>query len=151
MKTKLVAAAIMVLLLNGCNKTEYNAHLRFDVSDEFETKAIINGLTESGIDIIWEEGDEISLDVNTYMDEMPKPLNTVEGKLVYQDGKWKTYQAKGSSFVEKESISISSPFLNSKVRIRFSCINDTFVAAWVRTIPFSEGVQTILVTLPFET
>lgn len=85
------------------------------------------------------------------------PLNTVDGKLVFQDGKWKTFEAKGSSFVEKESISVSSPFLGSKVRIRFLCNNgdirkpdaNTFTAEWVRVIPFSEGIQTIQVTLPF--
>ena len=150
-------AAVMVLLLGACNKLGYNAQLRFEVSDELETKAILNGHSESGADIIWEEGDVIILGIEIYQDEMRMPLNTVDGKLVYQDGKWKTFEAKGSSFVEKESISVSSPFLGSKVRIRFLCNNgdirkpdaNTFTAEWVRVIPFSEGLQTIQVTLPF--
>ena len=150
-------AAAMVLLLGACNKLGYNAQLKFEVSDELETKAILNGHSETGADITWEEGDVIILGIEIYQDEMRMPLNTVDGKLVFQDGKWKTFEAKGSSFVEKESISVSSPFLGSKVRIRFLCNNgnirkpdaNTFTAEWVRVIPFSEGLQTIQVTLPF--
>ncbi|MCR5017487.1 MAG: hypothetical protein K6A64_01665 [Bacteroidales bacterium] len=150
-------AAVMVLLLGACNKLGYNAQLKFEVSDELETKAILNGHSETGADITWEDGDVIILGIEIYQDEMRMPLNTVDGKLVYQDGKWRTFEAKGSSFVEKESISVSSPFLGSKVRIRFLCNNgdirkpdaNTFAAEWVRVIPFSEGIQTIQVTLPF--
>ena len=150
-------AAVMVLLLGACNKLGYNAQLKFEVSDELETKAILNGHSETGADITWEDGDVIILGIEIYQDEMRMPLNTVDGKLVYQDGKWRTFEAKGSSFVEKESISISSPFLGSKVRIRFLYNNgdirkpdaNTFAAEWVRVIPFSEGLQTIQVTLPF--
>lgn len=150
-------AAAMVLLFGACNKLGYNAQLKFEVSDELETKAILNGHSETGADITWEEGDVIILGIEIYQDEMRMPLNTVDGKLVFQDGKWKTFEAKGSSFVEKESISVSSPFLGSKVRIRFLCNNgdirkpdaNTFTAEWVRVIPFSEGIQTIQVTLPF--
>ena len=150
-------AAVMVLLFGACNKLGYNAQLKFEVSDELETKAILNGHSETGADITWEEGDVIILGIEIYQDEMRMPLNTVDGKLVYQDGKWRTFEAKGSSFVEKESISVSSPFLGSKVRIRFLCNNgdirkpdaNTFTAEWVRVIPFSEGLQTIQVTLPF--
>ena len=150
-------AAVMVLLLGACNKLGYNAQLKFEVSDELETKAILNGHSETGADITWEDGDVIILGIEIYQDEMRMPLNTVDGKLVYQDGKWRTFEAKGSSFVEKESISVSSPFLGSKVRIRFLCNNgdirkpdaNTFAAEWVRVIPFSEGLQTIQVTLPF--
>ena len=150
-------AAVMVLLLGACNKLGYNAQLKFEVSDELETKAILNGHSETGADITWEDGDVIILGIEIYQDEMRMPLNTVDGKLVYQDGKWRTFEAKGSSFVEKESISVSSPFLGSKVRIRFLCNNgdirkpdaNTFTAEWVRVIPFSEGIQTIQVTLPF--
>ena len=150
-------AAVMVLLLGACNKLGYNAQLKFEVSDELETKAILNGHSETGADITWEDGDVIILGIEIYQDEMRMPLNTVDGKLVYQDGKWRTFEAKGSSFVEKESISVSSPFLGSKVRIRFLCNNgdirkpdaNTFAAEWVRVIPFSEGIQTIRVTLPF--
>lgn len=150
-------AAAMALLFGACNKLGYNAQLKFEVSDELETKAILNGHSETGADITWEEGDVIILGIEIYQDEMRMPLNTVDGKLVFQDGKWKTFEAKGSSFVEKESISVSSPFLGSKVRIRFLCNNgdirkpdaNTFTAEWVRVIPFSEGLQTIQVTLPF--
>ncbi|MBR5397306.1 MAG: hypothetical protein IK145_05590 [Bacteroidales bacterium] len=156
-KLLLSLPAAMVLLMGACNKLEYNAQFKFDVSDEFETRAILNGHSESGADITWEEGDEIIMSIEIYQDGMRWPLNTVDGKLVYEEGKWKTYKAKGSSFVEKESISVSSPFLNSKVRIRFQCNNgdirnpdaNTFSSEWVRTIPFTEGLQSILVTLPF--
>ena len=150
-------AASVTLMLSGCNKLGYNAQFMFDVSDEFETKAILNGHSESGANILWEEGDVIILGIEIYQDEIRMPLNTVDGKIVYQDGIWKTFEAKGSSYVEKESISVSSPFLNSKVRIRFLCNNgdirkpdaNTFAAEWVRVIPFSEGLKTIQVTLPF--
>ena len=151
----LIAAA--TVFLSSCNKHEYNARLKFDVSNELETKAILISHSESGADIIWEEGDEITFGIEIFKDDIMKPLNSMDGKLVYQEGKWKTYEAKGPSFVEQESITVSSQFPDSKVRIRFRFINgdirnpdaNTFITEWVRVIPFSEGHQTVLVTLPF--
>ena len=144
-------------LLNACSKLAYNTQLRFEVSNELETKATLVDHSESGADIIWEEGDVITMEIDIYQDVTKSPLNSVNGMILYQDGKWKTYEAKGSSLVEQESISVSSDFPDSKVRINFKCVNgdttnpdeNTFIAHWVRVIPFTEGPQTILVTLPF--
>ena len=54
------------LLLTACNKGAFSSQLQFSVSDELETKAILNGADESGLDITWEEGDQIEYSVEVY-------------------------------------------------------------------------------------
>lgn len=162
-KVLLLTIAAASIILTSCGKLGFTAQLKFDVSDKCTTKAILNGHTDSGLDITWEEGDEIAFDIEIYQGSETSrnpisrlPLSTTDGKLVYQDGIWKIYVASGSSFVETESLSVSSPVLDSRVRISFLCTNgdvnkpdpNTFVSAWVQVIRFSEGPQTVLVQLP---
>ena len=54
------------LLLTACNTDTFSSQLQFSVSDELETKAILNGADESGLDITWEEGDQIEYSVEVY-------------------------------------------------------------------------------------
>ena len=68
----------------------------------------------------------------------------------------RTYRAHGSSFSKVDRISVNSSSRDCSVRMRFFCQNGDlrhadssyFVAEWVRTIPFEEGLQTVLVALP---
>ena len=90
-----------------------------------------------------------------------RTLDKEEGKLVYESGSWVTYRAHGSSFSKVDHISVHASTLDCSVRMRFFCQNgdmkqamrygdpNYFVAEWVRTIPFEEGPQTVLVALPF--
>ncbi len=156
-KTILLAAAALLLILTSCDKWGYTAQYSFNVSDKLETKAILNSADESGIDITWEEGDEISVSVEVYADKVMMPISTASGKLVYENGDWTTYVAKGRSYTKAEYISVNSTTLNCKVRMRYLCLNgdlahgdpNAFDAEWVRTYPFAEGAQSILITLPF--
>lgn len=151
------------LLLTACNKGAFSSQLQFSVSDELETKAILNGADESGLDITWEEGDQIEYSVEVYRNlsqeqgpDLRKAIDKVEGKLVYENGYWVTYEANGSSYKQVDFIFVRSSTLESVIRSRFQCQNgdlrqptpDTFTAEWVQTVPFAEGQQTILVRLP---
>lgn len=156
----LVACAV---LFAACGKFGFSAQYRYDVSEEYGTRAILNSHAhdETGPDITWEEGDIIEFQVQVIKGEK-RTLDKEEGKLVYESGSWVTYRAHGSSFSKVDHISVHASTLDCSVRMRFFCQNgdmkqamrygdpNYFVAEWVRTIPFAEGQQTVLVTLPFE-
>lgn len=163
-KLIILGIATISLMLTACNKGAFSSQLLFSVSDELETRAILNGADESGLDITWEEGDQIEYSVEVYRNlsleqgaDLRKALDKVEGKLVYKGGYWVTYEANGSSYKQVDYISVRSSTLESVIRSRFQCQNgdmrqptpDTFTAEWVQTVPFAEGQQTILVRLPF--
>ena len=152
----ILALTACTVLFSSCDKFGYSAQYKYDVSDEYgTTRAILHGHDDSGPDITWEEGDMIEFTVKVMKDE--RTLNKEEGKLVYENGSWVTYKAYGSSFTKVDHISVHASTLDCSVRIRFSCTNgdiktadpNCFTSTWVRTVPFEEGLQTILVTLPF--
>ena len=156
-----LAIATCMLVLSACSKNRFSAQYKYDVSDSIETKAFLGSPMESGINIIWEDGDLIAFKVEIYRDivtakmMITKIVERVEGKLVYENGSWITYRANGSSFSKVDHISISSPTLNCKVGMRFSCTiidrenGDSNHIVWDSIRPFSEGLQSILVTPPF--
>ena len=151
------------LLFAACGKFGFSAQYKYDVSEEYGTRATLNGHNEFGPDITWEEGDIIYFNVVVFKGELWERgiLDKEEGKLVYENGSWVTYRAHGSSFSKVDCISVHASTLDCSVRMRFFCQNgdmkqamrygdpNYFVAEWVRTIPFAEGQQTVLVTLPF--
>ena len=156
-KLLILALATSAMLLISCDKFGYSAQYKYDVSDEYGTRAILNGHDETGPDITWEEGDIIEFEVQVFKEEY-LTLAKEEGKLVYENGSWVTYKVYGSSFSKVDCISVHASTLDCSVRMRFSCQNgdlrhpdsNSFVCTWVRTIPFAEGLQTVLVKLPFE-
>ena len=146
------------LMLTACNKGAFSSQLRFLVSNEYGTRAVLNGIGESGLNIAWEEGDFIEYNLEVYLGSIEgllldtkKALDKVEGRIVYENGSWITYEARGSSFKQVDYISIRSSKLECVVRSRFHYKNprpDPFVCVWEQRIPFSEGEQTVLVKLP---
>lgn len=154
----ILALAAYALLFASCGKFGLSAQYKFDVSEEYGTRAILNGHArdETGPDITWEEGDIIEFEVQVFKGEY-RTLDKEEGKLVYENGSWVTYRAHGSSFSEVDHISVHASTLDCSVRMRFLCQNgdlrhadsNYFLAEWVRTIPFAEGLQTVLIELPF--
>lgn len=159
-KLILLALAAAAMMLTSCNKGLFSSQIKFDVSDTAGTKAVLNGVGESGmINVTWEEGDFFQFDVEVYPENaLPYtlPWNKVEGKLVYEDGSWVIYEAHGSSFTKEDYISVGAPSLNCIVRASFLCTNgdlrtgdpNCFTCSWVQTVPFAEGPQTIQVKLP---
>ena len=151
-----LATAACAMMFTSCSKFGYSAQYKYDVSDEYGTRAILNGHDESGPDITWEEGDLIEFKVEVIRGEH-RTLDREEGKLVYENGSWTTYRAHGSSFSKVDRISVHASTLDCMVRMRFFCLNgdfrngdpNAFSATWVSTIQFSEGIQTVLVSLPF--
>ena len=149
---------LTILTLAACGKFGFSAQYKYDVSEDYGTRAILNGHAhdETGPDITWEEGDVIEFKVQVIKGEN-RTLDKEEGKLVYESGSWVTYRAHGSSFSEVDHISVHASTLDCSVRMRFFCQNGDlrhadpsyFVSEWVRTIPFEEGLQTVLVALPF--
>ena len=115
----IIFAIAVAILLPACNAFKYSAQLKFDVSDMIQTKATLNNHGETGPDITWEEGDLVTLkvEVNQGGDNgvPPKNYDTVDGKIVYENGAWVTYVARGSSFSKTEQITVTSPPLISKV------------------------------------
>ena len=161
-KMIMLGMTAILLILTACNKGAFSSQLKFSVSNEFGTRAVLNGTDESGLDIVWEEGDliEYTVEVYRYSSQDPgvnlkKISDKMEGYLAYENGSWVTYEARGSSFTQVDHISVRSSSLENTVRSRFHCENgnypspDCFVAEWVQTIPFAEGEQTMLVKLPF--
>lgn len=154
----ILALAASALLFASCGKFGFSAQYRYDVLEEYGTRAILNDHAhdETGPDITWEEGDIIEFQVQVIKGEH-RTLDREEGKLVYENGSWATYRAHGSSFSKVDRISVHASTLDCSVRMRFFCQNGDlryadpsyFVAEWVRTIPFEEGPQTVLVALPF--
>ena len=157
----ILALAAYALLFASCGKFGLSAQYKFDVSEEYGTRAILNGHArdETGPDITWEEGDIIYFNVVVFKGELWERgiLDKEEGKLVYENGSWVTYRAHGSSFSKVDCISVHASTLDCSVRMRFLCQNgdlrhadpNYFLAVWVRTIPFAEGLQTVLIELPF--
>ena len=161
-KIYLLATTVIALLLTSCSKEEFHAQYVFVVSDEMETKAVFNGHNEKGPDITWEEGDNVRVTIEVYdPNHIPMKeedyLDLVNGKCVYESGKWETYVAQGESFVKTDCFSVRSPMLGSMVSMHFfyengSMINnnkDYFCTGWNRSELFTEGRQTIEVKLPF--
>jgi len=155
----LIIAIAAAILLSACNAFDYTAQLIFDVSDEIKTRAILNRTGESGPDVTWEDGDFVSLKIEVNRGgengNPPKNFDTVDGKIVYENGSWVTYVARGSSFSKTEQITVSSPTMDCYVMMRFTLINgdrdtnpDHFEVVWEEYIPFSEGPHSILVQLP---
>ena len=157
-KLTILTLAACALLFASCGKFGLSAQYIFDVSEEYGTRAILNGHAhdETGPDITWEERDIIEFEVQVFKGEY-RTLDKEEGKLVYENGSWVTYRAHGSSFSKVDRISVHSSSRDCSVRMRFFCQNgdlrhadsNYFLAEWVRTIPFEEGLQTVLVALPF--
>ena len=139
-------------MITACNKGVFSAQLKYEVSNGTETRAILNGIDQSGIDVTWEEGDMIVLKVEVTKGES-EIMDSVEGKLVYENGSWATYVVQGTSISKVDCISVSSSTLDCKVVTHFSCQNGVpmvadpnyFSATWIQTIPFAEGQQTVLV------
>ena len=156
----IIFAIAVAILLPACNAFKYSAQLKFDVSDMIQTKATLNNHGETGPDITWEEGDLVTLkvEVNQGGDNgvPPKNYDTVDGKIVYENGAWVTYVARGSSFSKTEQITVTSPTLDCYVMMRYFLSNGDretdpehhFEVVWEEYRPFSEGRQSILVQLP---
>ena len=158
---KIMLAIVVTVLLPSCNAFKYSAQYKFNVSDEIQTKATLNSHDETGPDITWEEGDFVTLRVEVYQSgdhgfNPPKNYDTVDGKIVYENGSWVTYVARGSSFSKTEQITVSSPTMDSSVLMRYTLINGDretdpehhFEVVWEEYRPFSEGKQSVLVQLP---
>lgn len=147
-KTIALTLAAFSLMHTACDKDAYSSQLGFEVSD-VSTRAIWN---QGGvISFTWEEGDLIELKVEVVQDKGKtgkKTTDQVEGKLVYENGAWVTYEAEGSSFSKVDFIPVSSSSLDCKVKTTFS-FRSGFSADWTQTVPFTEGRQTILVMFPF--
>lgn|SRR5574344_2233717 len=167
MKKTIIRISIAILIaacLVSCDKfnSRYYAKYSFDVSDLSSTKATIAGHDENGLQICWEEGDEINVEICSYkssgelsVDGITKvaPTSTVRGKIVFENGSWVIYENSG----KVDGILVGAPSKNGCVTIRYSCDNlgaklnkDCFFATWFDKIPFTEGLQTVKVTVPAE-
>ena len=147
-KTIALTMAAFSLMLTACNKDTYFSQLGFEVSD-VSTRAIWN--QGDVVSFTWEEGDLIELKVEVVQDKgktEKKTMDQVEGKLVYENGAWVTYEAEGSSFSKVDFIPVSSSTLDCKVKTTFS-FESGFSAHWTHTVPFTEGRQTVLVMFPY--
>ena len=147
-KTIALTMAAFSLMLTACNKNAFSSQLGFEVSS-VSTRAIWN--QGGDISFTWEEGDLIALKVEVVPDmgkTGKKMTDQVEGKLVYEKGKWVTYMAEGSFFSNVEFIPVRSSTLDCKVKTTFS-FRSGISADWTQTVPFTEGRQTILVMFPF--
>ena len=157
----IIIAIAVAIMLPACNAFKYSAQYKFNVSDEIQTRAILNGHPETGPDITWEDGDFVTfrVEVNQSGDHgfnPPKNYDAVDGKVVYEKGSWVTYVAHGSSFSKTEQNSVSSPTMDSYVLMRYTLINgdretdpeNHFEVVWEEYRPFSEGKQSVLVQLP---
>lgn len=159
MKRILILCAVCLAVLS-CSKNNFCAVYNFNVEN---VESPLNEAKASFLPdhtILWQVGDEITFQIRLYDDASDEQIalyggnqkvweKEINGKLSYTDAGWKTYEEKGSSYKEVDSIELASKALSGYVTFRYKYEEPMVkLAGWFETVKFKEGPQTISVRVP---
>lgn len=138
--TKMSVAACMLFSLLGCTKEKVTASYVFVRDTENATKATL----VDGFQIVWEDGDEVRLNVELYREDAWRPAKEIEAKLVYNSGEWDIYTFNGDGPVQVNALTVSMGSDKYKVVFDFDYNKNLELSCrWHRTLDFKSGMQRI--------